>query len=147
MHKSPISKILLVAYSAFLYKIMVLRDIPVIHIGHMMFNFGGADANGEANFIPFKTIVPYLFGYKGLVIAGVNIVGNIVLLIPFGFLVAFIWRKLNWGKMFFIASVTCVFIEGMQVLLYTGIFDIDDVILNALGVMVGYWICGVFKKK
>jgi cytoskeletal protein CcmA (bactofilin family) len=29
-------------------------------------------------------------------------------------------------------------IEGMQVLLRVGIFDIDDVILNGLGVMIGY---------
>jgi glycopeptide antibiotics resistance protein len=32
------------------------------------------------------------------------------------------------------------------VFLQIGIFDIDDVILNGLGVMVGYWMFLLFQK-
>ena len=34
----------------------------------------------------------------------------------------------------------------MQLALHVGIFDIDDVTLNALGVMVGYWSFVIFTK-
>jgi hypothetical protein len=37
-------------------------------------------------------------------------------------------------------------IELTQVFLHIGIFDIDDVILNGLGVMVGFWMYLLFKK-
>jgi hypothetical protein len=37
-------------------------------------------------------------------------------------------------------------IELTQVFLNIGIFDIDDVILNGLGVMVGYWLFLLFQK-
>ncbi len=146
MRKYFLLTLLLVVYSTFLIKIMVFRDIPVIRIGHLMFNFGGADANGQSNFIPFKTILPYLFGYKGLIIAGVNIVGNIMLLVPFGFLIAYIYRNLSWKSTLLLAALTGIAIEGMQVVFQTGIFDIDDVILNGLGVMVGYWVYICFAK-
>ena len=140
MQKHLIPLFTLIAYSAVLIKIMVFRDIPVIRIGHLMFNFGGADANGQANFVPFKTILSYLLGEKGLIIVGINLVGNIVLLVPFGFLVPFVYRNMTWKKSLVLAIATPLLIEGLQVLLHLGIFDIDDVILNSLGVMIGYWI-------
>ncbi len=57
----------------------------------MMFNFGGTQS-GSPNYIPFKTILPYLTGRGGLLIAAINIIGNIVLLIPTGFLIPFVYR-------------------------------------------------------
>lgn len=111
-----------------------------------MLNFGGADANGEANFVPFKTILPYLFGYKGLIIAGINIVGNIVLLIPVGLLVPLVYRNIAWKGAFLVAVAYGLVIEGVQVVLRTGIFDVDDVILNGFGVMIGYWISVSFLR-
>lgn len=105
-----------------------------------MFNFGGADANGQANFVPFATILPYLHGRNGLIIAAANIVGNIGLLVPVGLLLPPVNRNITLIKVFAIAAVSCLCIETAQVVLNTGIFDIDDVILNALGVVLGYWL-------
>jgi glycopeptide antibiotics resistance protein len=146
MYTRFISTLLLVIYSTILIKVMVLREIPTIRIGHLMLRFGGADANGNANFVPFKTIASYLLGNKGLIIVGINIAGNIGLLVPFGILLPFVYRNITWKASLVIAVLAGVLIEGQQVVLHTGIFDIDDVILNALGVMIGYWICSVFKK-
>jgi glycopeptide antibiotics resistance protein len=120
-------------------KVMVFKDLPLITIGHLMLNFGGTDAGHPANFIPFTTIVPYLFGHKGLIIAGINLVGNIILLVPVGFLVPFVYRSVTWRTSLAIATVTGLLIEVLQVALHVGIFDIDDVILNAFGLMIGYW--------
>jgi glycopeptide antibiotics resistance protein len=146
MKKRLILIIFLIVYSATLIKVMVFKDLPLIRIGRLKFNFGGTHA-GPANFVPFKTILPYLLGEKGLMIATINLVGNIVLLMPIGFLVPFIYRNIGWKKSLALGVAAGLAIEGMQALIRVGIFDIDDVILNGTGVMVGYWAFTIFTKK
>lgn len=111
-----------------------------------MLNFSGTDGNHAPNFVPFKTILPYLLGYKGFIIASVNLLGNIALLIPIGFLIPFIYSNITWKKSLILAITAGLSIEVMQVVLGVGIFDIDDIILNALGVMIGYWTFVTLEK-
>lgn len=113
--------------------------MPTIRIGYLMLNFSGTNAGHGPNFVPFKTILPYLLGHKGLIIAGVNLFGNIALLVPIGLLVTCIFPNLKWKSLILIAIIAGFCIELPQVALGVGIFDIDDIILNALGVMIGYW--------
>jgi glycopeptide antibiotics resistance protein len=145
MKKRLISAFILIAYSLILIKVMVLKDVPLIRIGILMINFGGTH-EGKANLLPFKTILPYLLGDKGLMIAAINLVGNIVLLVPIGFLLPFVYRNMTWKKSLILAVAAGFAIEGMQVVLRVGIFDIDDVILNGLGVMIGYWAFMILAK-
>lgn len=146
MKKRLLSICILIAYSAILIKVMVFKDIPAIMVGPLMINFGGAH-EGPANLLPFKTILPYLLGEKGLMIAFINLVGNIVLLVPIGFLVSFINQNMTWKKSLALAVAAGFSLEGMQALFRVGIFDIDDIILNGIGVMVGYWIFRMLAKK
>lgn len=138
MQKRLIPAIILVAYSALLIKLLVLKDVA-FKIGHLMFNFSGHTI-GQANFVPFATILPYLLGEKGWVIALFNLGGNIALFMPFGFLVPFIYRSMTWRASLAVAIAAPLAIEGVQVAFRMGIFDIDDVILNGFGVMIGYWV-------
>jgi glycopeptide antibiotics resistance protein len=139
MKKRLIPAFILIVYSVLLIKIMVFKDVPTVRIGSLILNFGGTDAGGQANFLPFKTILPYLLGEKGYIIAGINLVGNVALLVPIGFLAPFVYLHMTWKKTLALAVTVGLAIEGMQTVLRVGIFDIDDVILNALGVMSGYW--------
>ena len=136
---------ILIAYCAILVKLMVFKDLPVIKIGPLMINFGGT-YEGPANLRPFKTILPYLLGEKGWIIAGINLIGNIVLLVPVGLLGPFVFRNMTWKKSLALAVSTGFVIEGMQALLHLGIFDIDDIILNGPGVMAGYWAFRMLAK-
>jgi glycopeptide antibiotics resistance protein len=145
MKKHLISTVTLLAYSMILIMVMVFKIMPLITIGSLRINFGGTQA-GVANLLPFKTILPYLLGEKGWLIAGINLVGNIALLVPIGFLVPFIYRHMTWKKSLTLAVAAGFAIEGTQALLHVGIFDIDDVILNALGVMIGYWAFAILVK-
>lgn len=145
MTKRLIPLFTLIAYSALLIKVMVLKDVPLIRIGMLKLNFGGT-LEGPANLIPFKTIIAYGHADKGLLIAGINLLGNIILLVPFGFLIKALFRNLSWQKKLLIAVGAGLAIEGTQVILHIGIFDIDDVILNAIGVVVGYWKFDLFHK-
>ena len=135
----------LLAYSAILVKVMVLKDVPMIRMGPIMLNFGGTQV-GDPNYIPFKTILPYLLGDNGFLIGALNIVGNIAFLIPIGFLLPFVFAQIDWKKSLVVAVLSGMSIELTQVFLHIGIFDIDDVILNGFGVMVGYWMYVLFQK-
>jgi glycopeptide antibiotics resistance protein/Cu/Ag efflux protein CusF len=137
--KRLIASLFFALYSALLIKIMVFKDLPTIEIGQLVINLGGANGGHPPNFIPLGTIIPYLFSEQGFLIAGVNLLGNIALLVPLGLVVPMIFKNITWKGSLGIAVLTGLSIEIMQVITNLGIFDIDDVILNALGVMAGYW--------
>ena len=145
MTKHLIPLFFLFIYSVLLIKIMVFKDVPLIRLGMLKLNFGGT-LEGPANLVPFKTIIQYMQADKGILIAAINILGNIFLLVPFGFLVAASFSNIIWLKKIILAFTVGSLIEGMQVVLHIGIFDIDDVILNGMGVIVGYWNFGFFQQ-
>ncbi len=145
MKKRLISAFFLLAYSLILIKVMVYKDVPLIRIGQLMINFGGT-REGAANLFPFKTILPYLLGENGWMIAGINLLGNIILLVPVGFLVPLVFQNITWKKSLALGVAAGFTIEGMQQVLRLGIFDIDDVILNVLGVMTGYWAFSILAE-
>ena len=146
MKKYIVPTLLVIVYTAILVKIMVFKEMPLIRIGSLMLNFGGTEAGHPANFVPFKTIVPYVFGSKGLIIAGINLVGNVALLVPIGLFTPFIYQAMTWKVSLALAVAYGLMIELAQVVLRVGIFDIDDVILNALGVMIGFWMFTLFAQ-
>ena len=102
MKKQLIPTIILIAYCAILIKVMVFKDMPTIRIGSLMLNFSGTEAGHAPNFVPFKTILPYLLGHMGFLIASVNLIGNIGLLVPVGFLAPLVYRKMTWKKRSFL---------------------------------------------
>ena len=63
-----------------------------------------------------------------------NLIGNIVMFLPFGFFAALLWRGFGWKRALALGlGITCG-IECWQ--LFVGrYFDIDDIILNTLGVL------------
>ena len=100
------------------------------------------------NYIPFQTIAMYL-GRLPSSFAIQNLVGNIILMIPFGIL--FPWsidRCKQFGHFFICSGAVCLGIEVFQRITLTGAFDIDDVILNMIGCCIGYAVyCGIRKLR
>ncbi|MFZ9418431.1 MAG: VanZ family protein, partial [Sediminibacterium sp.] len=113
MKSKFIPSILLIIYVGIIIKILIFKDIPAFHFGYVTLDFAGTH-DGPANWIPFKTIVPYLLGSGGWLIGGMNIIGNIILLVPLGFLIPLVFPKINW-KQIIVVSILCSFIiEGIQ---------------------------------
>ncbi len=139
MKYKSVAVLFLLVYIRLLFKVLVFKDVPLIRVGGLMFDFGGIQ-EGTPNFVPFKTIWPYLSGEFGLLIGGLNIAGNIIFLIPLGLLLPQLFSRINQLRVLLIAVFFCLGIELTQVYFKIGIFDIDDVLLNVLGVMVGYWM-------
>lgn len=91
-----------------------------------------------ANFTLFKTIRMYIrYAYK--LNSFENLVGNVVVFMPFGFLLPFVHSK---GRNFFVLLLNAfIFVLGIEVFqLFSafGAFDVDDILLNCLGAVFGY---------
>ena len=99
----------------------------------------------SVNLVPGETIELYLNSNLGRV-AWQNLIGNLLLLVPFGALGPLAWRKLDrWGRVIGVGLSISVSIEILQFAKrffdMTGMtrsVDIDDVILNTAGVAIGY---------
>ncbi|WP_040534116.1 VanZ family protein [Schleiferilactobacillus shenzhenensis] len=75
-----------------------------------------------------------------------NLFGNIAWFIPFGFLYPLVRQKPT-GLIRTVLSgmLVSITIEALQFVLYTGISDVDDVMFNTLGALVGYILYRLFK--
>lgn len=72
------------------------------------------------------------------------LLGNIFMFIPVGFFTTLLWRGWNWWKILLLGASCSIGIESIQ--LFIGrITDVDDVILNTTGVMVGFWLACLFR--
>lgn len=66
-----------------------------------------------------------------------NIIGNMFMLVPFSFLLMLLNDKYkNILKQTIIILPIIIIIEVLQAATYTGTFDVDDIILNYLGVII-----------
>ena len=74
----------------------------------------------------------------------VQYVQNILFFIPFGLL--FPWND-DWKRVFVTALVLSVSIELSQYIFNLGWCEVDDVISNTLGAMIGYWIWWKVSKR
>lgn len=78
----------------------------------------------------------------------INLVGNVVLFIPLGFLLSRIWPKLqNFFLFLLICTAMILTVEALQLFTLLGSFDIDDVILNLAGMLLGYLLSFCKRKK
>ena len=86
------------------------------------------------NFIPFKEIMRYDFN-SGLFFK--NVIGNVLLFVPFGYFINALLKSKRFNICFFLTFITSFSIEVIQMNIGRS-FDIDDIILNVIGGMVGY---------
>lgn len=95
--------------------------------------------------IPLDTIYKYIFIYiKDSVLESVkNLLGNIILFIPYGFLGILYPKLKQFGWLFLTFFIIINLIEFFQYYFKRGFADVDDVMLNTLGMSIGYII---YKK-
>lgn len=101
----------------------------------------------KMNLLPFQTIRLFL----GLLNhpnfrrdAVINLVGNIVMFIPLGFLLPKVFPKLHTlRRTLLAAAVIIIIVELAQLLTLLGSCDTDDLILNLLGAALGY---GIYRQ-
>ena len=120
MKKTKISQIVFIVYITILLYITVVRNLQ----------FRGRDINLQlfVGYIPIiRSSIPrfiYLF------------IGNIIWFVPLGFYLAVYKRKPFWITILY-GFLLSLFIETMQYVLGTGVSELDDLILNTLGCIIG----------
>lgn len=99
------------------------------------------------NLEPLKTIRPFLSLVSSFSLYDkiMNmIVGNILIFIPAGFFLPFFFEKQRRPIVFFMTVLLLIlFIEISQVLTFLGSFDVDDILLNLIGCILGWLMFSV----
>ncbi len=74
-----------------------------------------------------------------------NIIGNVLLFVPYGFFASFYIELKNPIKAFILVLAASISIEVTQ-LAIGRVFDVDDILLNVVGGMIGYFIYMIIYK-
>lgn len=132
-----------------IYKLLILPH--TLFLVYLMFLGLGRTQmlDNELRAIPFRStywlIIEYYdtHNYPGII---ANLLGNIIMFMPFGFL-GWLFPAL---KNFRILSVWffpfLIGAETLQYLTRLGIFDVDDLILNMLGLTLGFLLMKKYDK-
>ncbi len=92
---------------------------------------------GGYNLIPFKTLLHY-WAFPTPYNIWVNVIGNIVVMMPIQYFIIKILDIKKYSKCFIIDLAFILLIELTQVISNVGIFDIDDIMLNIFGMSLMY---------
>ena len=145
---TPLLRFLFVMYVALLLWLLFDRPIardPVFDYAQML--------RGNMNLVPFHTIGNYwkvvtrweftpLFYH-----CVINLGGNLLLFIPIGYFLPRLWPFLrNFFSFLLTCTLAITLVELLQLVTLLGSLDIDDLILNLLGMILGYLIFMIFKK-
>ncbi len=145
----------------FLLYTMVVIDFTLINnsFGRNISNIFLAESSAvkeylsnKINIIPFATVKLFINAYKNskleTLVVLENIVGNLLVFMPFAFFVPMVFKKINTLLKFFgIIAVAVLSIEILQIVFLTGSADIDDLILNVGGAVIAYKILNIAKIK
>ena len=106
------------------------------------------------NILPFRlNLIPFvnLMDYGILREAKLNLIGNISMFIPIGIIWPIVFKELNSPSKVMTAGIGfSLCIEILQLPFFDRVTDIDDLILNSLGYLIGYLIylfCRLVKQK
>lgn len=132
-----VSRLLFIIYLLFLlYFLLISESMGRVASDHYRYNLK-----------PFAEINRFynLFGTDFDLKAVLNIYGNILCFVPFGLYFSWLFKekKQLFIKIFLMTSLFSFIIECIQLFCMIGIFDVDDLILNTLGGIIGYVLCKI----
>lgn len=144
MNRTKRIKLVFFIYMAVVMKVIIFK-YPWEDLQHIV----GAWEKGiilegldTANFTLFKTIKMYI-DYSYMLNSFENLAGNVIVFIPFGFLLPYIQKRCRHFLILLLNAFLFVLgIEVFQLFSAFGAFDVDDILLNCIGAAIG-WVCYV----
>lgn len=123
--------------------LLILYFLVLVYVCFFSEAYGRAEPSDtyHYNLIPFREIARFyiyrdVVGIRAFVL---NLFGNVFAFMPFGLFIAILFKRKrhlkNILRMTFLLSLG---IEIIQLLTRTGSFDVDDLILNTLGGVLGF---------
>ncbi len=134
-----IGKILFILYILFLIYFLIFSEQY------------GREPDGQVyryNLLPFKEIIRFwTYRYQiGAAATFANLAGNIIIFIPFGFFLPLASKFRSLATTVFFSFILSLGVEMAQFISHVGSFDIDDLILNTLGGLIGYGLFTLFHR-
>ena len=121
-----------------IYRIFILPY--TIFLLYLMFLGFGREQH-EANIVrllPFVSTILFVQNTTSWESIIINLFGNIIMFIPFGFLGWLNAKYFSFKKLIVDFLSALIIVEALQYLTRLGVFDIDDLALNSLGVWIGF---------
>ena len=75
-----------------------------------------------------------------------HVVGNLIWFMPLGLLLPMLRPSVRWRQALLVGAGLSLLVEGYQFLFGTGAPDVDDVLLNALGTLLGYGLSRLVRR-
>ena len=115
---------------------LLIGIIYLLLLYQLVTNVDFNSSQGGFNIIPFKEITRYELSSTQFYI---NVIGNVILFVPFGYIIAsYIKPKKIWTNTI-IAIIVSSTIEFVQLKIGRS-FDVDDILLNTVGCIIGFLI-------
>ena len=136
---------------------LILVYICVVVVARFtFFPFDKVDGNVQPlvfypdNWFPFRiNLIPFvnLLDYPEKRSVLINVIGNTAMFLPLGIVWPSVYRELNTHKKVLAAGIGfSLCIELLQLPFYDRVTDIDDLILNSLGFLLGYGVYLMVKR-
>jgi glycopeptide antibiotics resistance protein len=147
--QKKIRRAVFLVYLAITIKLIIFK-YPWEHLREIMDTWEkGVILEGleTANFTLFKTVRMYIRYYDRLN-SFENLFGNVGIFVPFGILLPWsdpMYR--SWWRVLCNAFLFVTGIEVFQLFSAFGAFDVDDILLNCFGAMLGYLTFWVLERR
>lgn len=111
-----------------------------------------AERGYHYNLVPFKEISRFL-KYRstlGTMAVFLNLAGNVIAFLPYGMFLPLLTRRCrNFWYVLLLSFDFSLLVELIQLITKTGIFDVDDILLNTIGGAIGYlcFRCVIYLKN
>lgn len=121
-------------------KLLLIEYLSLLFCSTVLFRSGNEDV---------KYSVEPLWSYESIqdgntVLIAENIM-NVVAFIPIGFLLGSSFRRMHLWKVFILGICISATVEGLQFYYKRGFAEIDDVIHNTLGCLIGYVVYSLLR--
>ena len=134
-----LGKVLFVLYIGFIIYFLLFSDIYGRRIEGMQ--------EYHYNLELFKEIKRFWYNKEqiGLYAVFANLLGNVLIFVPFGFFMPMASKYRNFFSTMFYSFALSFCVETFQLLTKVGSFDVDDLLLNTLGGICGFAIYTVYQ--
>ena len=135
--------LLLLVYMCFI----VLARFVYFPLNHIDGKIGTLQIGLASNLTDFIELKPFNFLSDAYIGSNINVIGNFTMFIPVGIIWPVCFKKLdNIFKALLACFGLSLFIELSQLICLDRHTDIDDLILNTLGALVGILIVFIIRK-
>ena len=136
-------KVLFVLYIIFVFYFLLISEI---------YGRTGEMQEYHYNLILFKEIKRF-WNYRnqlGIFATATNLLGNVLIFLPFGFFMAMASKYRSFLSTLIYSFALSLTIELSQLFMKVGCFDVDDLLLNTIGGILGFitfLICNVIRRN